>query len=215
MTQFVRQHLMNRTIVSNTHLVEDTAQYRNIKYYSGEEFCEKHHLDIFTPRSVASDRHTKILEFVEKNNNQKNEEEEPEKEENTEKEENVENQLLPVVIFIHGGGWKRGDRAWWFDCYGNIGRSFAANNFIAVVPSYRLAPKFKHPYQPQDLARSIGWVYKNIHTFGGDRNTIFLTGHSAGAHLAALLALDRSYLQAENVPHTEVVFIYFFFLFFF
>src|SRR3990167_8039988 len=102
MTQSVRRYLMNRTIVSNTHLVEDTgAQYRNIKYYSGEEFCEKHHLDIFTPHSVASDRHTKILEFVEKNNNQKNEEEEPEKEENTENEENEENELLPVVIFFY------------------------------------------------------------------------------------------------------------------
>jgi len=101
----------------------------------------------------------------------------------------------PVLFFIHGGGWRSGDKS----IYPFLGRTFAQQGFVTVVISYRLTPEVQHPGHIQDVARAFAWTYKNIAQYGGNPNQIFVTGHSAGGHLAALLALNKKYLQAEGL----------------
>jgi acetyl esterase/lipase len=96
----------------------------------------------------------------------------------------------PVLFFIHGGSWRSGDRA----SYGALGNRYAKAGFVTVVPSYRLAPKHPHPAQIEDVAAAFAWTVKNISNYGGDTNRLYVSGHSAGGHLAALLALDESRL---------------------
>ena len=102
----------------------------------------------------------------------------------------------PVFLFIHGGAWKSGDRSQ----YPAIGNRFATEGILTVVPSYRLAPKHPHPAQIEDVAAAFAWVARHIAEYGGDTNRIYLGGHSAGGHLAALLTLDERYLKAHGLP---------------
>jgi len=97
---------------------------------------------------------------------------------------------LPVIIFIHGETWVFGDK-------GNVdykALSFAKNNFLYISINYRLSPDIKHPIHAQDTAKAISWVYENISDYRGNPENIFLLGHSAGGHLAALIGLDEQYL---------------------
>jgi len=96
----------------------------------------------------------------------------------------------PVFFFIHGGAWQMGDRTQHFP----VGNRFAKDGFVTVLPSYRLAPKSPHPAQIEDCAAALAWTVREIGKYGGDTNRIFIGGHSAGAHLAALLALDDQQL---------------------
>jgi acetyl esterase/lipase len=102
---------------------------------------------------------------------------------------------FPVFLFLHGGAWKSGDRKQ----YPPLGNRYAREGVATVVPSYRLAPKNAHPAQITDAAAALVWVLKNIAAFGGDTNRIFVGGHSAGGHLAALLALDVKYLNKHGL----------------
>ena len=101
----------------------------------------------------------------------------------------------PVLFFIHGGSWKSGDRS----LYGALGNRYSQAGFVTVVPSYRLAPKHPHPAQIEDVAAAFTWTVQHISEYGGDTNRIYVAGHSAGGHLAALLALDESYLAAYQL----------------
>lgn len=106
---------------------------------------------------------------------------------------------LPVVIFYYGGAWIKGSR----QEYAFAGRAFAANGFIAVVPDYRLVPGVVFPTFVQDSALAVKWVRDNIAAYGGDPDRITLSGHSAGAYNAAILALDGHYLKDIGVdPRT-------------
>jgi len=107
--------------------------------------------------------------------------------------------LLPVVVFVHGGGWRRGDRNYWADIYGKVGESYVKHGFVAVVISYRLSPTHPHPRQAIDVARSLRWVKDHIEAFEGDVNRVYLAGHSAGAHLVSLVTLDNRYLAEYNM----------------
>lgn len=104
-------------------------------------------------------------------------------------------QKLPVVIFYYGGSWRMGDRA----SYGFAGRAFAANGFIAVIPDYRLVPGVRFPAFLQDSALAVKWVRDHIADYGGDPARISVSGHSAGAYNAAMLALDPHYLREIGV----------------
>lgn len=108
--------------------------------------------------------------------------------------------LRPVVIFFYGGGWENGSK----DSYGFAGRAFASQGFVAVVPDYRKVPQVRFPAFVQDGAAAVAWTRANIARYGGDPDRIALVGHSAGAHIAMMLALDRRYLQAANVPDGTV-----------
>ncbi len=103
----------------------------------------------------------------------------------------------PVIVMVHGGGWQRGDKA-----NANVAaqkvRAFVAAGYIFVSVNYRLSPAVKHPAHVQDVAKALAWVNQNIKRYGGNPGRIYLMGHSAGAHLAALVATDSRYLKATG-----------------
>lgn len=107
---------------------------------------------------------------------------------------------FPVLMFVHGGSWRSGDKS----LYAALGNRFAKLGIGVAVPSYRLMPKHPHPAQIEDTAAAFAWVYKNIAQYGGNANRIYLSGHSAGGHLVALLALDATYLKKYNVPLSAI-----------
>ncbi len=106
----------------------------------------------------------------------------------------------PVVVFFYGGAWQRGAR--WK--YRFVGEALAADGTVAVVPDYRVYPEARFPDFVRDGAKAVAWVRANVGRFGGDPSRIFLMGHSAGAHIAALLALDARYLQAEGLSPRDL-----------
>ena len=103
---------------------------------------------------------------------------------------------LPVVFWIHGGGWQTGDKT----SVQIKPRVFTEHGFVFVSTNYRLLPEVEMDVLIRDVAKSLGWVHKNIAAHGGDPKRIFVMGHSAGAQLAALLCVDERYLKAEGVP---------------
>ena len=107
---------------------------------------------------------------------------------------------LPVVFWIHGGGWQAGDKS----SVQEKPKAFVDRGFVFVSTSYRLLPKVEMLTIFQDVAKSLGWVYKHIREHGGDPDRIFVMGHSAGAQLAALLCIDERYLKAEGVPFSAL-----------
>lgn len=96
----------------------------------------------------------------------------------------------PVIVFFHGGGWRSGGR----DIYGFAGRAFASQGFITVVVGYRLGAEGRFPIFMQDAAAAIRWTRANVARYGGDPDHIVLAGHSAGAHIALMSALDQQWL---------------------
>lgn len=106
----------------------------------------------------------------------------------------------PVVVFFYGGRWQDGSR----EDYKFAAQALTARGLVVVVPDYRLYPEVKFPTFVEDGARAVEWVRANVAQHGGDPRRIFLAGHSAGAHIAMLLALDERYLQAVGVPRDAV-----------
>lgn len=102
---------------------------------------------------------------------------------------------LPVVFWIHGGGWQAGNKT---DVQLKP-QFFNEKGFVFVSTNYRLLPTVEMDVLIRDVAKSLGWVYKNIANYGGDPQRIFVGGHSAGAQLAALICIDDRYLKAEGV----------------
>jgi len=102
---------------------------------------------------------------------------------------------LPVIVFFYGGGWVSGNRG----DYGFAGRAFAAKGFVTVVADYRLVPQVRFPAFLQDGALATKWTRDHIASYGGDPTRISLSGHSAGAYQAAMLALDPHYLRDAGV----------------
>jgi arylformamidase len=103
---------------------------------------------------------------------------------------------LPVVFWIHGGGWQQGDKS----SVQEKPRAFVEKGFVFVSTNYRLLPHVDMETLIRDVAKSLGWVHKNISKHGGDPKRIIVAGHSAGAQLAAILCTDDRYLTAERVP---------------
>jgi acetyl esterase/lipase len=104
----------------------------------------------------------------------------------------------PVLIFVHGGAWRHGDKNF-MGVYSKFGSSCAKHGIGAVVTNYRLSPGVQHPEHIRDVARAFAWTQKNIKKYGGNPNELFICGHSAGGHLAALLGTDERYLKAEGL----------------
>ena len=102
---------------------------------------------------------------------------------------------LPVMFWIHGGGWQVGDKS-------DVAlkpKALTERGFVFVSTNSRLLPEVKMEELIGDVAKSLGWVHKNIATYGGDPARIFVGGHSAGAQVAALLCTDERYLKKEGV----------------
>lgn len=109
----------------------------------------------------------------------------------------------PILIFVHGGGWRGGDKALKFggaDPYGNIGRFYAARGIGVAVVNYRLQPTVTWRDQVKDVARSLAWVHGHADDYGANKRAIFISGHSSGAQLAARAALDQESLRELRLP---------------
>jgi acetyl esterase/lipase len=102
----------------------------------------------------------------------------------------------PVLIFFYGGGWVKGER----DEYGFAARAYASKGFVVVVPDYRKVPQVRFPAFIEDAADAVKWTRDNIARYGGDPDRIAVAGHSAGAHSAAMLALDPRWLAKAGAP---------------
>ena len=102
---------------------------------------------------------------------------------------------LPVVFWIHGGGWQAGDRT----SVQIKPQAFADKGFVFVSTGYRLLPNVDMVTIFRDIAKSIRWVHENIAEHGGDPKRIWVMGHSAGAQLAALISIDDRYLKSEGL----------------
>jgi acetyl esterase/lipase len=97
----------------------------------------------------------------------------------------------PVIVFVHGGSWHSGSRR----DYGFVGTALARQGFIVAIPDYRVYPHVAFPVFVEDVARAAAAVSRTI----ARGRPVILMGHSAGAQIAALLALDPHYLKAEGI----------------
>jgi acetyl esterase len=104
---------------------------------------------------------------------------------------------LPVLVFLHGGGFIRGDKS----ARENVGQYFARQGFVVVVPNYRLAPAHCWPAGAEDVAAAWQWVQESVAAYGGDPARSFLGGESAGAaHVAAAALVRRFHPRAGLRP---------------
>jgi acetyl esterase/lipase len=113
----------------------------------------------------------------------------------------------PVVVFLHGGYWTSGDRhapEHGAGLYAQLGLALARRGLVAVVPSYRLAPETDIDGMLDDVARALAWVHREILARGGDPRRVVVMGHSAGGHLAAMLATDDALLAAHGLAPDDV-----------
>lgn len=93
----------------------------------------------------------------------------------------------PVLVFIHGGSWNSGHK----EIYDFMGSRLARRGVVSVIIDYPLAPDYKLPAMEKASAMAIKWVKENIANYGGDPDNIYVSGHSAGGHLAALVAIKE------------------------
>ena len=101
----------------------------------------------------------------------------------------------PVVVFFYGGSWQSGERGY----YRFVGEALARRGVLVLIPDYRKAPKDVFPAFMQDGATAVAWARAHAAAYGGDPRRLFLMGHSAGAHIAALLATDGQFLAAQGM----------------
>lgn len=114
---------------------------------------------------------------------------------------------LPFVVFVHGGNWDEGDRnleVGGADIYNNIGRHLASRGIGTAVISYRLLPEVSWQAQIADVAAAVHWVGSRAEELGGSPRCVFVMGHSAGAQLAARVALDPDVRGANKEPMPSI-----------
>jgi acetyl esterase/lipase len=107
----------------------------------------------------------------------------------------------PVIVFWYGGGWNSGSRT----DYRFVGVTLAQLGYVTVLADYRLYPQVRFPLFLDDGAQAVAWVQRHAAEYGGDPQRIVLMGHSAGAHMAAMLALNRSYLERSGADPSAIV----------
>jgi acetyl esterase/lipase len=107
---------------------------------------------------------------------------------------------LPVVFWIHGGGWQAGDRT----LVALKPKAFMDAGFVFVSIQHRLLPTVDMGTLTRDVASALGWVHRNITAHGGDPARLLVMGHSSGGQLAALMCTDDRYVKAEGVPLTAI-----------
>lgn len=96
----------------------------------------------------------------------------------------------PVIVFVHGGGYVRGDKNAYGVIYGNVPAYFARHGMVAVNATYRLAPQHPWPAGAEDVGKVVAWLKVHASEYGGDPNRIILIGHSAGATHVASYVFD-------------------------
>jgi acetyl esterase/lipase len=108
---------------------------------------------------------------------------------------------LPVVFWIHGGGWVGGDKS----IVSIKPQAFGDKGYVLVSTSYRYVSDVKMAAIMSDIAKGIRWTHDHAAQYGGDSNRMFVMGHSAGAQLAALVCTDERYLKAEGLESLEFI----------
>jgi acetyl esterase/lipase len=115
----------------------------------------------------------------------------------------------PVVVWVHGGGYRTGDKAHKMPDKVQL---FTDAGWVLVSVNYRLSPtepstdpaRVKYPVHEQDVAAALGWIDQHIAEFGGDPQTMVLTGHSAGAFLVSLLSTDHHFVEDAGVDPDQI-----------
>ncbi|MEQ1439479.1 alpha/beta hydrolase [Fontimonas sp. SYSU GA230001] len=97
----------------------------------------------------------------------------------------------PVIVFFYGGRWTLRDKSE----FEFVGQALASRGFVTLIPNVRKYPDVRFPEFVNDAARALRWARDNAATYGGDPDKLFVMGHSSGAHIAALLALNEEYLK--------------------
>ena len=113
---------------------------------------------------------------------------------------NSKQKNLPIIVFFYGGRWQNGSR----QEYAFVGQSLANRGFITVIPDYRLYPEVGFPTFIDDAAKATQWVIEHSQKLGGDPSQIYLMGHSAGAHIAAMLVANKSHFNATGVSPKQI-----------
>mgnify|MGYP001111151775 CR=1 FL=1 len=104
-------------------------------------------------------------------------------------------ETAPVIVFFHGGGWQRGDK---LAAHQKPVR-FVPEGYLFVAANYRFRPQATLDEMMSDCAAAVHWVVDHADEYGGDGGRVFVFGHSAGAHLAALLGTDHRYLKVAGI----------------
>lgn len=105
-----------------------------------------------------------------------------------------------TVVFFYGGSWESGDKKQ----YKFVAEALTSAGFDVVIPDYRAYPEVLFPAFVEDGAAALSWVKDNINQYGGNADRLFVAGHSAGAHIAALLVLDQQYLKRHDLQAAEL-----------
>lgn len=100
----------------------------------------------------------------------------------------------PVIVFFYGGRWTFGEKSQ----YAFAALTLAEKGYVVVVPDYAKYPQVKFPTFVEDGAKAISWAHDNIKHYGGAADNLFVSGHSSGAHIGALVSADPQYLKAHN-----------------
>jgi len=100
----------------------------------------------------------------------------------------------PVLLFFYGGSWQSGNRG----DYLAFGQAFASAGIVTVVADYRLYPQVKYPGFVEDAAAALAWLHGHGRDYGGDGARIFVSGHSAGAYNAVMLAAEPKFIEAKG-----------------
>ena len=109
-------------------------------------------------------------------------------------------EVKATILYLYGGGWVSGAR--WY--YRLFGRTMAARGVAVVIPDYHLYPSAAFPAFVEDAALAFKWMHTHAAELGGNSSRLFVMGHSAGAHISALLALDPRYLQAHALSLSAI-----------
>ncbi|CAM2157844.1 arylformamidase [Paraburkholderia tropica] len=108
----------------------------------------------------------------------------------------------PLLLFVHGGGFVRGDRR----DRANVGWWFARQGFVTVAPSYRLGPAHRWPAGAEDVAAAWAWAHANAAAFGADPQRIYVAGETAGAaHVAAATLMRRFRPAGVSAPRAALL----------
>lgn len=106
----------------------------------------------------------------------------------------------PLVVYFYGGGWRKGDK----DHFEFVASSLTKAGYVVVIADYRRFPDVIFPAFIEDSAMAVAWAKQNAAAYGADTSKMFLMGHSAGAHTAALLSLDARYLTKHGIDPREI-----------
>ena len=107
--------------------------------------------------------------------------------------------LKKVIIFYYGGNWDSGERA----DYKFAAEALVSHGYIVVIPDYRVYPEVLFPALMADPVSAAKWVKTNIKKYSGDANKIYLAGHSAGAHMAVMMAINPEYLAEASLKPND------------